>query len=138
MLAEAVTDIAITDGALIAAALAIHTADRYLFRTGTVERLTRAARILSGTDGESLPPLREPLKLAKAIGGLVRAAWRDDRPGALPRWSRVALVCGFVVPILGPVDELAGIVTLAILAARRCHRETVAAAWQAAAIRPGC
>jgi len=120
-----------TDAVLIAAGVTVHLLDRHLLKTGTIERAIGAARILSGVDGVAMPSWREPRRLAKACGRLVAAAWRGGE-SALPRWARIALVCGFVLPILGPVDEIAGLVTLAILAATPSHRATVAAAWRTA------
>jgi hypothetical protein len=125
--------IATTDAAIIAAGVTLHLADRHVFRTGTIERAGRAARILSGTDDVAVPGWRQPRQLAKACGMMVTAAWRGRQGTALPRWARVALVAGFVIPIAGPVDEIAGLLTLAIIACHRGHRATVVAAWRDAA-----
>lgn len=131
MIAEALTDLAITDGAIIATALAATLADRYVIRSGKIERAIRAARTLSGV-GEIPASWTRPLQLAREVARAVRGAWAAQHP-ALPRWARIALVCGFVVPILGPIDEIAGLATLAVLAIRADHRRTILQAWRQAA-----
>ncbi|CAB4172060.1 hypothetical protein UFOVP1346_56 [uncultured Caudovirales phage] len=117
-----------TDLAIIAIALVAHTTDKHLLKTGLVNRAVKAARILSGTDGIEVPSWRHPVLLMRTCGHLIRAAWRGGE-SALPRWARIALVCAFIIPILGPIDELGGCLTLVILALTPKHRLTVTNAW---------
>lgn len=127
-----VKDVLTTDAALIAVFVIGERVDRCTGGRLGIGRAIRAAVILAGVDGVAVPSWRQPVALVRAVAALVRAAWHGGQ-SSLPRWARVALVLGFVVPILGPVDEIAGLLTLAVVAVTPSHRRTVAAAWQVAA-----
>jgi len=130
---SALIDVATTDAVLILFFLLADTLDRATGGRIGVRRAIRAALILAGVDGVDVPsPWQDPAGFLRAVATLVRAAWRGGQ-SSLPRWARVALVLGFVVPILGPVDEIAGLLTLGVVALTPKHRRTVAAAWTVAA-----
>ena len=102
-------------------------------------RFIRAAVILAGiaaplsaleslTDAEPSRLRRWWLRLSWTPL-VIRAAFTPS-PAAIPAALRVMIAAGAVVPIIGPVDEVAALAAVAFLALHPNYRNRVSAAWK--------
>lgn len=107
--------------AAVAIVGAVHVFDKLTGRE-TLRRSIRCAAILTGATGCTW---KRPKELALAV-------WRGSDE-SLPMPGRLLIAPGVFAPILGPVDEAAALVTAATLCAVPSFRETIKAAWTAAA-----
>jgi hypothetical protein len=87
----------------------------------TLARLLGTAARLTGAHGHTW---RRPLALARAL-------WHGG-PGTLPRTLRLVIAPGVFLPILGPIDEAAAAIAVALVALHPQLRQRVRTAWKEA------